>query len=171
MKNKLLLLIAAILILALNSTAQIIQTELVMAPESSIPGFKSSAKIVKASVNNLITMYNMTTLEWETEMKKLPDYKGPYYNPDVSGAPVEYTTSINTSIHSVLKTPSSISIDYLHASMPSVMENLFNELEPYYVGYENGLQIFFVTKNGIKYKFFLSRSEDGDLVVMGVPRG
>lgn len=156
MKPKTFLMIVTLMIITMYSSAQIIETELY-----------SSKIIVKASVDNLIKMYWMTTAQWETEMKKLTNYKGPYYNPDV-----EYTASNSTPFftHSVIKSPNMISIMCLHVDGVSIMENLFNELEPYYTSYENNMQLFTITKNDVKYVVRLTRSTGNDMVILGIPK-
>lgn len=110
-------------------------------------------------------MYWMTTLQWETEMKKLKNYEGPFYNPQV-----EYTASNMEPFftHTVIKDPSSITIMCTHSSIKtSIMQDLFNEIEPYYSGYEDNTQTFYITIDNIKYVIFLTRSTGNDMVMFG----
>ncbi len=157
MKLKLILIFFGVLCLSLNTKAQ-----------DYCGTFKiSSFSFPNPCVENFIRWLDLSTLEWETEMKKYQftdrgiDQGAVYYG---SGA------SLEKAVFSISKWPGSMmSVTWEDFSLKGItkLDALISELEPYYNSTDEKMNTHFQFTNGeFSYEFTVHRSNSFEFVVV-----
>ena len=157
MKSKLILMLFLVLFLQMNTMAQ-----------NDCGTFKiSSFTFPNPCVENFIKWLNLSTLDWETEMKKYQfsdrgiDEGAVYYG---SGA------SLDKAVFSISKWPGNMmSVTWSDFSLKGItkLDALISELEPFYTSTDEKMNTHFQFKNGeFAYEFTAHRNNSFEFVVV-----
>ena len=89
---------------------------------------------VRCQVSDIVTMFNMKTLDWENQMKKAGAFKGDYSD---GGVTYQMLNDIGTNDGwlSITKSPDQLMVYFtLGTNKKSILDKLIYELEDYYTG-------------------------------------
>jgi len=117
-------------------------------------------KIVKVNVDNLITMMNMSTLEWEKSMKV---FKGDRI---IKHSCVSYYIDFGNMKQIVQKCQEGVVVEWKDIEgKSSIMDTLYYDLEPYYMGKNpEGSPAYGFIDDGVSYQFILNRDSGREFV-------
>ncbi|WP_421828655.1 hypothetical protein [Larkinella sp.] len=123
--------------------------------------------VVIPNISNMLKMVDMPTPVWEEQVKNAG-----YPTRQLKNGAIEfmYMSSLSNpyGMLSISKGPRQITIAAMHSKIPSstYLDDLYNELEKYYVREENNSQVYGFKKDGFNYKFNISRNDNIEIVVL-----
>lgn len=121
----------------------------------------------KISVENILIWLNMNRQSWQSKMQTY-DFDKEIYS---EGSPkfLLYLNSNFSKVLSLSKKYDTVEIRLANVSdepNETLLLDLFNQLEPYYVSDYEGSSIFNFTFENNKYQFFVSNLERADLIIV-----
>jgi hypothetical protein len=120
--------------------------------------------IAKASITNLKNMLQMSYSDWESSLAGMG-----YGYKNLSGDAVSLSkgSTMSGGIHRVTKSASTIAIGWYHSgNSNTVLDNLIEQLRPFYKGLNEGHAVYQQKDGDIIYQFVISRDNAGEYVIM-----
>ena len=123
----------------------------------------------KPTINNCIHWLNISTKEWETEMKT---FQFSFRNVEDGGVSYGSGADLKGYVYDIAKYPGNIiSIEWANFEKDGVtkLDDLLNELEPYFKGWSKKAAIFKIKNNDLShYEFSIIRDIGQELAFVKI---
>ena len=144
---------------------QFVTLSLVITAQNNLQTFTTSAgqKLVSVSVYNLGYIYSSSLGAWEN---KIQSVGGGFRKVENGGISYSIGSTSSGGIQYISKYPDGASIMWLHAgNRTTIMDNITDELQRYYVQKENGYAIYLFKVGDDLFKVSVKRDEYGEFVI------